>query len=90
MVYCMWKKGMWEMNEAINNLYRLPNVDQHQDLDLLTLSENCAILEEQVQGIAKALPDRERCVLQAYIHARNDLEVETFKTALRWGKQHYK
>lgn len=74
----------------VTDLYKLPDIEQYEDLHLLTLSESCAALEEQVYKIAKALPDRKRQVVEAYISTRNDLEVETVKTALRWGKCHYK
>lgn len=78
------------MDGQVANLYKLPNIDEYQDLDLLTLSESCAALEERVHMIAQCLPDRERQIIEAYISTRNDLEVETVKTALRWGKWHYK
>ncbi len=78
------------MDGQVANLYKLPNIDEYQDLDLLTLSESCAALEEQVHMIAQCLPDKERQIIEAYISTRNDLEVETVKTALRWGKWHYK
>ena len=78
------------MNKAIANLYRLPNIGEYEDLSLLSLSEMCARLEEQVYAFIKNLPDEERQLIEAYISARNDLETETVKTALRWGKQHYK
>ena len=90
MLYCIDKKGMWKMNGLIKDLYRLPNVGRFEDIDLQMLSEHCAVLEDQLQVIARNLPDKERGIVEAYIYARNDLEVETFKTALRWGKQHYK
>ena len=78
------------MNENIWDLYRLPNVREYAEMDLLSLSEVCTKLEEQVCAIANALPENHRQIIKAYISARNDLEVETVKTALRWGKQHYK
>lgn len=78
------------MENKISDLYRLPNIAEYEDIHLLTLSESCAVLEEQVYAIAQVLPERKRQVIEAYINARNDLEVETFKTALRWGKRHYK
>ena len=78
------------MDGKITDLYKLPDIKQYEDLHLLTLSEHCAVLEEQVYMIAKALPEKKRQVIESYISAPNDLEVETFKTALRWGKQHYK
>ena len=74
----------------VTNLYKLPGIEQFEDLHLLTLSENCAVLEERVYRLAKTLPDSKRQILEAYISVRNDLEVETVKTALRWGKYHYK
>lgn len=78
------------MDEGIKNLYKLPNISKYEDVDLLTLSESCDRLEEQIYAISKALPDEKRHVIEAYISIRNDLETETFKAALRWGKQNYK
>ena len=78
------------MVEEVSNLYRLPNVEDYEDLNLLPLSEKCAALEERVQAISKDLPEEDRQIIHAYISARDDLEVETVKTALRWGKMHYK
>ena len=78
------------MVEAIRDLYRLPNIGEYEDLDLLALSEQCAVLEERVYTMAESLPSNKRKIIEEYISTRNDLEVETFKTALRWGKLHYK
>ena len=78
------------MVEQITDLYKLPNIADYEDLHLLTLSEHCAVLEEQVYAIARSMPETQRHILEAYIHTRDDLETETFKTALRWGKQHIK
>ena len=72
------------------DLYRLPDIEKYEDVHLLTLSETCALLEEQVYLIARSLPEEKRQMIDAYICARNDLEVETIKTALRWGKKHYR
>ena len=78
------------MEKKIINLYKLPSIDKCEDIDLLALSEDCAILEEQVYQIIQTLPEKKRLIIEDYIHTRNDLEVETFKAALRWGKTHYK
>ncbi len=78
------------MHNQTNDLYKLPNIGEFQDIDLLTLSETCAVLEEKVLRIAATLPQKERYVIEDYICTRNDLEFESFKTALRWGKQNYK
>lgn len=78
------------MVDEIRDLYRLPNIGEYEDLDLLTLSEQCAVLEDQVYAIAKSMPAYKRGIIEEYIQTRNNLEVETFKTALRWGKRHYK
>ena len=80
---------MHPMDGQIADLYRLPDMEQYADLNLLALSENCSALEEQVCQIANALPDKQRQIIEAYVSTRNDLEVETVKTALRWGKMHY-
>ena len=78
------------MHNQMEDVYKFPNIWEYQDIDLLTLSEACAVLEEKVLKIAATLPQNERCVIEDYIGTRNDLEFETFKTALRWGKKHYK
>lgn len=78
------------MDGKVEDLYKLPDIGKYEDVHLLTLSENCAALEEQVHIIAQALPKPKRYIIEAYISARNDLEVETVKTALRWGKQNDK
>ena len=78
------------MNERIIDLYRLPNISEYEDIHLMTLSEQCAMLEDRVYTIANTLPEKQRRIIEEYINARNDLEVESIKTALRWGKRHYK
>lgn len=77
------------MHKDVSNLYTIPNIDNYQDLRLQDLSEHCAALEAKVYAIAKCLPDKERQLLESYIHTRDDLEIESIKAALRWGKQHY-
>ncbi len=78
------------MDKEVINLYKLPDIEKYEDVHLLTLSENCAMLETQLLKLSQTLPDRSRLMIEDYIRTRNDLEVETFKTALRWGKVHYK
>ena len=89
MCYTECRKGMHRMDGQIADLYHVPNIEQYADLHLLALSENCSALEEQVCQIAKSLPDKQRQIIETYICIRNDLEVETVKTALRWGRAHY-
>lgn len=78
------------MDGEITDLYKLPDIGRYENIHLLTLSETCSALEEQIYEIASSLPDKQRHIIEAYISTRNDLEVETFKTALRWGKVHYR
>lgn len=84
------ERGMVHLDEQIADLYKQPDIEKYEDLHLLDLSESCAMLEDRVHTIAQSLPDRQRQVIEAYISTRNDLEVETVKTALRWGKRHCK
>ena len=74
------------MDERLLDLYRLPNIADYEDVYLLTLRENCAVLEDQVRDVLSRVSDHDRYILQAYIDMRNELEFETVKTALRWGK----
>lgn len=90
MLYWNYQKGMKTMNSDLTDLYKLPDIEKYEDLHLLTLSETCAVLEDRVHTIAKDLPSDQKMVIEAYISARNDLETESVKAALRWGKQNYK
>lgn len=77
------------MRQTVSDLDRMPAIDQYEEVCLLTLSEECMRLEEKLREIAEAMPEKERQYILAYIDARDDLEVETTKAALRWGKRHY-
>ena len=77
------------MVEEMHNFYSLSNIDPYENIHLLDLSESCAALEEQVLKIAGTLSPVQQQIIIDYILTRNDLELETFKTALRWGKKHY-
>lgn len=78
------------MDDRIMDLYRLPDISEYEEVHLLTLRENCAILEAQLQDIVDCLPEHSRQILEAYMDMRNDLEVETVKAALRFGKRNYR
>ena len=78
------------MDERIEDLYAIPNIAEYEDVHLLTLRENCGVLEERVNDIMMGLSDYDRHIIESYIDMRNELEFETVKTALRWGKRHYK
>ncbi len=78
------------MKESLQDFYGLPNIHKYEDVSLLALSEQCNAYEEKVRIIISRLPERDKEILEDYIDLRNDLEVETFKAALRWGKLHYK
>lgn len=78
------------MDDRMKDLYRVPDIEKYENIHLETLSEGCAVLEERVLAILQTLPEQKRQVIEEYIHMRDDLEVETVKVALRWGKQHYK
>ena len=90
MVYFFYQKGQVLMDKQLWDFCRLPNIENYENCNLLTLSETCAVLEERVYELAKTLPEEKQMLLDDYIRTRNDLEVETFKAALRWGKHNYK
>ena len=79
-----------DMDKSAQDLYQLENIGAYEDIHLLTLSEQCAVLEDRVRAIALTLPDRQRLIIEEYINTRDDLDTETVKTALRWGKKHYR
>lgn len=87
MWYTVKQKGMVKVKETIMDLCRLPAIRECENFNLLEFSEYCAILEEKVQEIAKALPPENRQIIDAYISTRNDLEVEMVKAVFRWRKR---
>lgn len=78
------------MGDILADFYKLPNIAEYENICLQTLSEQCNAYEEKVYAMLPRLSQQDRELLETYLSLRNDLEVETFKTALRWGKMHYK
>ncbi len=78
------------MNDPLLDFYQLPDIEKYENFHLQTLSEQCDILEEQLRAIIAPLPEKDRSVIEAYLDMRNDLEVETIRTALRWGMNYSK
>ena len=78
------------MNHQISALYHLPDIAEYEDTHLLTLRENCDVLEEQLYSVLQRLPEPDRQTIEVYMDMRNELEFETVKAALRWGKRNYR
>ncbi len=78
------------MDEGIKDLYAIPNIAEYEDVCLQTLRENCIVLKERLRDMAERLSDNDRQIVGAYFDVRDELEFQTVKTALRWGKRHYK
>ena len=76
------------MKNYLEDLCNAVDIDKVTDLDLLALSEQCAVLEERVYAILDRLSPRDQELLKDYINTRNDLECEALKAALRWGMHH--
>ena len=78
------------MEDRIIELYCIPNIEEYEDVHLMTLREHCIVLEEKLERIKDCMSYDDRQILESYIDMRNELEFQSIKTALRWGKQHYK
>ena len=74
------------MDERLTDLYEIPEYILPQDIYLLDLSEQCARLEEQVRAIAGRLPRKERKIMEAYLDIRDELEFQSVKVAMQFGK----
>lgn len=84
---CYDKRKEWmNMDDRLMDLYKLSDVNDDEDVHLLTLRENCAVLESQLMDIALQLDNKDRQILEGYIDMRNDLEFETVKAAMLWAK----
>ena len=78
------------MDDILLDFYKQLNIGQDEDSYLLSLSECCTRLEEQLYDIAKTLSPTDRQIIEGYIVTKNDLEIETIKSVLRLKKKHYK
>ena len=52
----------------------------------MDLAEECAHMEERVRELMINLPASDREVLESYLEIRDELEFQSVKTALRFGK----
>ena len=78
------------MDERIQGIYSIPNISEYEDTSLQVLRENCVVLEVKLRDMAEKMSDADRCTIEAYLDARDELEFQMIKTALRWGKHYYK
>ena len=74
------------MDDRLHDLYTIPESVVPQDIYLLDLSEQCARLEMQVRSIAQTLPTKQRATIEAFLDARDELEFQSVKIAMQYGK----
>lgn len=74
------------MDDRLAELYRIPEHVLPQDLYLMDLSEHCARLEERVLDIVSRLPRKQRETVEAYLQIRDELEFQSVKVAMQFGK----
>ena len=75
------------MDNRLTDLYHLPDPYEEQNLYLLDLRAECARLEDALLDAAESLPEHAQMLLQGYISARDELEFQSVKAALRFGKK---
>ena len=75
------------MDGRLHDLYTLPEKIDIQDVYLQDLSAQCAYLEEQVLHLMESMPTQQRQLLENYILTRDELEFQSIKKALRFGKR---
>ena len=78
------------MDQRLEGLYHIPNITDYEDTCLQTLREHCTALESRLLELSERLPEDDRQIIGAYLDIRDELEFQSVKTALRWGKRHYK
>lgn len=74
------------MDDRLKDLYTIPERVVAQELYLLDLSEQCTVLEERVRAIARKLPGEERMTIEDFLELRDELEFQSVKVAMRYGK----
>lgn len=90
MCYTVSEGGQMPVDDRIIDLYKLPDIGEYEDIHLLTLREQCEVLEQQLRQMLPDLPERYQQKMTSYLDLRDELEVQTVKAALRWGKRHYR
>ena len=78
------------MDGRLKDLYAIPERVVEQDVYLLDLSEQYAAFEERVRNIAYILPENQRQTIEAYLDIRDELEFQSIKVAMQYGKNHLK
>ncbi len=71
------------MDHRLQDLYDLPP----QDMYLLELAEQCGRLEARLLDMMEQLPVEQMAVIESYIEIRNELDFQSVKRALKFGKQ---
>ena len=74
------------MDNRLRDLYALTECANTEDVDLENLRWECGHLEEQVILLMDSLPLPQQLLLQDYISARDELEFQLVKRALRFGR----
>lgn len=74
------------MDNRLQDLYHIPDHILPQDLYLLDLSEQCARLELRVRSIAQSLPPEQRQLLEDFLDLRDEMEFQSVKVAMQYGK----
>ena len=74
------------MDDRLHDLYTIPESVVPQDIYLLDLSEQSVRLEMQVRSIARTLPSKQRQTIEAFLDARDELEFQSVKIAMQYGK----
>ena len=78
------------MEDRLVDFYRVPNIEEYEDVHLMTLREECLAMEEKLEEVKDGMSWSDREILECYLDMRNELEFQSVKAALRWGKRHYK
>lgn len=75
------------MDKRLSNLYTLPDQNGEQNLYLLELRDHCSRLEYELLEAAEGLPAHLRVLIEGYIEIRDELEFQSVKAALGFGKK---
>lgn len=75
------------MDKRLSNLYTLPDQNGEQSLYLLELRDHCSRLEYELLEAAEGLPAHLRVLIEGYIEIRDELEFQSVKAALGFGKK---
>lgn len=58
------------MDARVKDLYAIPNIEEYEDVCLLTLHKSCIVMEDSLRKLSFRLPEPDRNIIETDIDKR--------------------